>query len=461
MSGRLLSYHAFSDAWSGQTAMAIRRLLSSVLRFGRKAARNNGRSQPPGCVGSSSEPVDVIFAELARALLSCRGEASVGTMAEDLLALYAGSSETQKAAILRRLGECFGPDRESIERAWALYQDKGEKHLPSLAAAIEAPRKELFRRLNFSPSGSSALVSMRADLHALLSPAEEAAALIEADLHDVLQWCFNRGFLELKPITWSSPASLLESVIKFEAVHQITGWEDLRNRLNPPDRRCYGFFHQAMPQDLLIFVEVALTRGMADNVQNVLLTGRDPLSAHDADTANFYSISNCQVGLRGISFGHFLIKQVVLDLQRELPNLTTFCTLSPIPGFMNWLFETSHPLLDHLKPGWQHSNHSEEIGQRLAQTAARYLLNTRNSGNLPRDPVARFHLGNGARLERVHAFADMSEKGLSESAGVMVNYRYDLPTIADNHEAYLKSGIVAAAHSIIRLSQEHSTVAAA
>ena len=191
------------------------------------------------------------------------------------------------------------------------------------------------------------------------------------------------------------------------------------------------------------------------------MTRRRPSSRQEADTANFYSISNCQAGLRGISFGNFLIEQVVIELQRELPNLRNFCTLSPIPGFMSWLSEASDPLADRLRPGWQHSSHSEEIGKRLAEKAARYLLKVRNSSNLPRDPVARFHLGNGARLERIRAFADMSEKGMTESAGLMVNYRYDLCSIAENHEAYMRNGTLAAAPALIRAAEEQGTSAAA
>lgn len=301
---------------------------------------------------------------------------------------------------------------------------------------------------------------MRADLLALFPLGDVVVTLVDADLCHLLQSWFNRGFLQMKRIDWSSPASLLESVIAFEAVHHITGWDDLRHRLDPPDRRCYAFFHPAMPQDPLIFVEVALTRGIPDNVQRVLIVERERIAAEDADTACFYSISNCQAGLRGISFGHFLIKQVALDLQRELANLQTFCTLSPLPGFVRWLREQFPALVAQLIPG-RETSQSRELADMLVRRAADYLLNARNTKHLPRDPVARFHLGNGARLERIHPFADISDKGLAESAGLMVNYLYDLPSLAENHEAFVHDGTVAAAPDITRVARAQRTAVAA
>jgi malonyl-CoA decarboxylase len=396
------------------------------------------------------------FIELAHALLSSRGEASGVAIAQDMLALYAQSTEEEKRVIFLRLADDFGPSTQAIERAWAIYHANGNEGLPALAAAIEAPRQELFRRLNFARGGTAALVRMRADLLALLPGKTGGAELVDADLLHLLQSWFNRGFLQMKRIDWSSPASLLESVIQFEAVHHINGWDDLRNRLDPPDRRCYAFFHPAMPHDLLIFVEVALTRGMPANVQGILASDREPIAGQDADAACFYSISNCQKGLRGVSFGHFLIKQVAIDLQRELPNLGTFCTLSPLPGFMHWLREESGDLAARLTPEWEHAEAGNpgEMADLLVAQAADYLLNARTPNNLPRDPVARFHLGNGARLERIVPFADESERGLAQSAGLMVNYLYDLPTIAENHEAFAHGGIVAAAPEIARLARE-------
>ena len=424
---------------------AIARLLSSFSRHGRDALR---RILPPGSQPSMpGSPADggIAFGELARALLSSRGEASGVAIAQDILALYDASGEAEKQAIFRLLAREFGPDRNAIQQAWMRYDADGDGVLPALANAVEAPRQELFRRLNLAPRGTVALVRMRADLLSLFPPGDADAALVDADMVHLLQSWFNRGFLEMRRIDWSSPARLLESVIAFEAVHHINGWDDLRNRLEPSDRRCYAFFHPAMPNDLLIFVEVALTRGMPCDVQDILTGTRPWLAAEHADTACFYSISNCQAGLRGISFGHFLIKQVAVDLQRELPNLRTFCTLSPVPGFMRWLRAQAPGVAAQVTGGEVEAAH-------LAGLAAAYLLNARNPGHKPLDPVARFHLGNGARLERIHAFADRSDKGVSESAGVMVNYLYDLPSVAENHEAFVHDGTVSVAPEIARLA---------
>jgi malonyl-CoA decarboxylase len=269
-------------------------------------------------------------------------------------------------------------------------------------------------------------------------PRNGGTTRIDADLSHLLQSWFNRGFLSMQPINWSSPASLLERVIRHEAVHDILDWNDLRNRLQPPDRRCFGFFHPAMPEEPLIFVEVALTQGVPDSIQAVLADGRAPLSEEEADTAVFYSISNCQPGLRGISFGHFLIKQVATDLKRDLPNLEIFVTLSPIPGLMDWL-RTEEPGL----AGQACKAVDVEVRDHLLELTARYFLEAKNRQGRPRDPVARFHLGNGARLERLNWMGDSSEKGLRQSAGMMVNYRYHLPAIEELHEAYANQGTIA------------------
>jgi malonyl-CoA decarboxylase len=270
----------------------------------------------------------------------------------------------------------------------------------------------------------------------------------------------------LKRIDWSSPADVLEKIIRYEAVHAIDGWDDLRLRLAPPDRRCFAFFHPQMPNDPLIFVEVALTRGAPEAIAGLLATERAPLEPSEADTAVFYSISNTQKGLRGISFGNFLIKQVVEELAREMPNLKTFVTLSPVPGFSAWLdAETAAGggLLEGMEgreslalvrtPGWQDDEAARAAaGPALARAAAVYLLSAKRKNGRPVDPVARFHLGNGASLERINLFADLSENGLRQSHGVMVNYGYDQASIEKNHEAYANDGKIACSAAVRRLA---------
>ena len=263
---------------------------------------------------------------------------------------------------------------------------------------------------------------MRADLLRLI-PRSDPRARIDLDFQHLFTSWFNRGFLVLRPISWESPASILEKIIAYEAVHAIDSWDDLRRRVEPIDRRCFAFFHPAMPDEPLIFVEVALTRGIPGSVQKLLAEDRDPLAAERADTAVFYSISNCQAGLAGISFGNSLIKQVAEDLAAELPNITNFVTLSPIPTLTRWMRE------EGIDPATLDA-------EALRACAARFLLNAKRGDGLPYDPVTRFHLGNGACVHAVHAGADISEKGMAESAGAMVNYRYDPDTFAENHERF-------------------------
>ena len=420
---------------------AVSRLISSFSKRGRALVERivpvslQSRTSQGHSVGSET------LIDLATALLSTRGEASGVAIAQDILDLYGRCTDDEKADFFSSLGRRLSPDRDAIENAWARYKSEGDRQLPLLSKAVEAPRQEFFRRLNLAPGGTAALVHMRADLLNLQRSGDPVLALVEADLQHLLQSWFNRGFLAMRPINWSSPARLLENVIRFEAVHHINGWDDLRNRLDPPDRRCYAFIHPAMPDDLLIFVEVALTKGIASSVQDILSERRSPISMTDADTASFYSISNCQEGLRGISFGHFLIKQVANDLRRELPNLARFATLSPLPGFLAWLGKTGDPQTAELTGDWWRSESADALRGWLMQRAAEYLVNVKDAKGRPLDPVARFHLGNGARLERINWLADVSPNGMRQSAGLMVNYLYDLQDIEENHESYAERGV--------------------
>jgi malonyl-CoA decarboxylase len=296
---------------------------------------------------------------------------------------------------------------------------------------------------------------------------EELESVGEDLVHLFHSW-FNRGFLVMQRITWSTPADILERIIRYEAVHTIQGWDDLRRRLQPADRRCYAFFHPSLVDEPLIFVEVALTRDIPSSIQDVLADEREILSPDRATTAVFYSISNCQPGLRGISFGNFLIKQVVEDLCRDLSSLKTFVTLSPAPGFGRWLdsvalnpegaglggFETTR-LAPLRTPDWHRDPAlSAEVRPTLLGLGAAYYLRAKGRRGQPLDPVARFHLGNGARLERLNFLGDTSPKGLSEAAGLMVNYVYDLDTIEDHHEAYANQSAVAASGRVQRLLRD-------
>ena len=383
----------------------------------------------------NSQPLE----SLCAGLLSSRGEISGMSLAQSILDRYAGLDDAGKRAFFSYLGTALDVPSDAALAALKLYQsDPTAAHYAALINAVEPPRLQLIRRLNQSHDATARLVSMRADLIAMLKTAPELARLDVDFKHLFISW-FNRGFLVLRPISWSSPAHILEKIITYESVHAIQSWDDLRRRLQPADRRCFAFFHPAMPDEPLIFVEVALTRGTPSSVQDILADNRTAIAASDADTAAFYSISNCQAGLAGISFGNSLIKTVVQNLLRELPQIRTFVTLSPIPGLMSWLCDAGHDdkLADpDAAPG----------------LAAYYLLHAKHRTGQPLDPVARFHLNNGASVAALHAQADISAKGMAQSSGVMVNYLYDLTKIGDNHEAFANQHTVIADKSVRSLA---------
>jgi malonyl-CoA decarboxylase len=355
--------------------------------------------------------------------------------------------------------------------AKAYLEDPSPYSLERLSTAVESPRQELFRQLNLAPGATADIVAMRGDLLDLLGEAPELGA-VDVDLKHLLGSWFNRGFLVLRSIDWSTPASILEKIIEYEAVHQIQGWDDLRRRLDPRDRRCFGFFHPSLVDEPLIFVEVALTREIPDSIQELL--AETPVEAEAAGaptTAVFYSISNCQKGLQGISFGNFLIKQVVEELAQELPSLRYFVTLSPAPRFAAWLVrnrgtDVDGPLTDSDRevvkrldePSWAaHAEHQDELKSVVLPLAAHYFLRAKNKNGRPVDPVARFHLGNGARLERINWLGDKSGKGLRLSHGLMVNYLYVLKDIEKNHEAYVNDGTVVTSRAVRSLLRTSDT----
>jgi malonyl-CoA decarboxylase len=391
--------------------------------------------------------------QLASTLLSERGEGSGAQIARELLKVLRALDATDRRSFQRHLATEFHPDKAALRSAAERYlADSGAETAAALAQAADPPRQELLRRMNVAPGSTGALIAMRSELTAHLHD-EPELKLLDADLRHLFASWFNRGFLELRRIDWQSPAAVLEKLIAYEAVHEIKGWDDLRRRL-APDRRCFAFFHPALPGEPLIFVEVALVQGLAAAMPPLLARETDEEAAQAqaarADTAIFYSISNCQDGLRGISFGNFLIKQVVEELHAEFPQLERFSTLSPVPGFRRWLMrrlaEGSDPdaaLLPELEcDGWWHDvAQSEKLRPALMRLCALYLTRQPSPGSRI-DPVARFHLGNGARLERINWLGNAAHCAIQESFGIMVNYLYDHESIEDNHEAFVRDGTI-------------------
>jgi len=428
-------------------------LLASISERGRTLLR---RARTSDARQDASELV-----ELCEALLSGRGEASGTAMAREVLDRYHDLDEAGRRSFFDSLARNYGPDREKLAQAIESWRTQpNDADASDLHFASEPRRQELIRRLNRAPGGTSDLVAMRADLLDLMKGDKDLAALDRDVAHLLASW-FNRGFLVLRRIDWSTPANILEKIIRYEAVHEIRDWDDLRRRIDGVDRRCYAFFHPALVDEPLIFVEVALTESMPGAIAPLLAEDREPVPIERARTAVFYSISNTQRGLGGISFGNFLIKQVVEELRRELPKLENFVTLSPVPGFMQWLKQTADlpvsneekALLAHLdNPDWfENAELADQLRSVVEPLAAYYFLKARTPKGRLIDSVARFHLGNGARLEQINWLGDVSPKGLRESAGIMVNYLYRLEDIEKNHEAYANQGTVAASGAVRKL----------
>lgn len=394
--------------------------------------------------------------EQAELLLGSRGEASGVARAELLIQSYLAADAQIRTAFLRKVAALFGPDMTRLRRAVDAFEIKaGGAELSELHAAAEPRRQELIRRLNLAPGGTAALVRMREELLARIGEFPELKILDSDFVHLLSSW-FNRGFLVLRPIDWSTPANILEKIIRYEAVHEIRGWDDLRRRIEPADRRCFAFFHPALPDEPLVFVEVALMAEIPTAIAPLIASGRATLDPAAATTAVFYSISNCQRGLAGVSFGNFLIKQVVRDLKAMLPRLSTFVTLSPVPGFAAWLAKEARPAgLEALadKDWHAHPEISAQVERPLLRQAATYLLHARSASGRPLDPVARFHLGNGAQLDRMNFLGDLSSKGMAQSHGLMVNYRYVLDEIEENHESFAEQGRICASPQVLAHDQ--------
>ena len=440
-----------------------------------------------GTGAQNVEPTDKVLARIRRQLRECAeglgGEVSTRLRAGRLANTYLGLDDAGRIAFLRMIALEFGPDPKKIAKAHEAYQaavgtDRQWDAEAQLRAAMRSSRIRILTQFNAIPQGVKFLVDLRADLLRFLERHQELKSL-DRELEARLTAWFDVGFLELARVTWNSPAALLEKIVQYEAVHEIQSWRDLKNRLGS-DRRCYAFFHPRMPDEPLIFVEVALTEGLADNVQKLLDADAPAFDASRATTATFYSISATQDGLRGVSFGNFLLKRVVDDLKRDFPKIDTFATLSPIPGLCRWASKNAAEVaaafteadwkrlaaLDIDGPESERLRHAlagghQWVGDRalaralrdpLLRVAAAYLIGGGRDGR-PIDPVARFHLGNGARIERLNWLADVSDKGLDQSWSVMVNYLYDPTRIEDNVESFAGSGEIDAAAAVKRLAR--------
>jgi malonyl-CoA decarboxylase len=429
-------------------------LLQTISERGRALLARNRR------VDATARSESLV--ELCEDLLSSLGEASGVARAREILGRYNELTTGPRIAFFEALAERFGTDPERMQAAIAAWRERpAATTAAEVHAASEPRRQELFRRLNLAPGGTAALVHMREQLMDALDHRDDLAAVDEDFVHLFSSW-FNRGFLVLRRIDWSTPAIVLDKIIRYEAVHEISDWDDLRRRIDPSDRRCYAFFHPALVDDPLIFVEVALTRDIPAAIAPILSPEREVMEPDKMRTAVFYSISNCQRGLAGVSFGNFLIKQVVEEICREMPKLATFVTLSPVTNFAAWLKreraqdnstalnEADKALFAALdEPDWWRAEETAaRLQDPLMRAAAWYFLRARNGRGLPADAVARFHLGNGARLERINWLADTSERAMAQGHGLMVNYQYDLDDIEKNHEAYAESRTVVASSAV-------------
>ena len=453
------------------------RALNSIADRGRELLKLSGRTEGVEALGA-----------LCHRLLVNRGEASGIALAREVLNKYALLDHEKRLEFFRVLASEFNPDTTALQSAMSAYlADPAPRNLTALVSAVEPPRQDLLRSLNMAPGGTSALVQMRSDLLDFL-PDDDSLSVVDSDLKHLFASWFNRGFLDLERIDWHSPADVLEKLIRYESVHVINGWDDLRRRL-ANDRSCYAFFHPAMPEVPLIFVEVALVKGMASNVQPLLDVEGVILDPTEADTAIFYSINNTQKGLRGISFGNFLIKQVLMELNRDFPHIRLAATLSPMPRFRRTLENVLHGELSTLTEQMldallheQANGLRNETGvatplralvQQLEDTssmsmAARTALErvavaylSAESRGMLLDPVARFHLANGARIERINISADGSKQGREASYGVMVNYVYDLEQVEANHENFINDGEIASSRSLSRILRDVERVRAA
>ena len=383
-------------------------------------------------------------------LISNKGAAFGITVARDITDLYQTLSPEKKLLFFKKINEKFRPNHTKVTEAIDLYKaEQNDKNLFKLFITSEGQRRELFRRMNMSPNGISTIVSLREDLLKILNENKELKPL-DNDLRELFKSWFNPGFLKLAKITWDTKAAVLEKIIQYERVHKIKDMNELKRRLGE-DRRFFSYFHPALDDEPIIFVQVALTNGLGKSIQEIMKPSAE--GAKKYDTATFYSISNCQEGLSRVTLGNFLIKRVVYEIQEELPNIKNFGTLSPIPGFRDWFTTLDEKIIQNILGKIPYNNVSFlkssnlKVGDgrivsnkhAITKLVSHYLMNEKNKKGLPINDVCRFHLGNGAIIDDININANVSEVGLNRSFGVMVNYLYELKNIEKNHEDYINN----------------------
>ena len=386
----------------------------------------------------------------ADSVMSSSGEVSSIVFAEHLLHLINDQTDEELLVFLNYLLTEYDIDTESLlENVQAYQSERNQDNLNLISSSSEPKWIELFRRLNAAPAGTHKLIKLREKIKYLLTMGNLELESLDKGLLRLFKYWFNPSFLVLEKIDWSTPANVLEKIIEYEAVHEINSWDDLRARLAPSDRQCFAFFHPLIPEDPLIFVEVALTNKIPETIAEVIRIERDEIENDQINTAVFYSISNCQNGLSGISFGNFLIKKVAHKLRQEIDGLDNFLTLSPLPGLMRWL-ENNAPL------SYERCKNKTIEDNDLIQKTIKYLTESNRNDGLPNDPVARFHLGNGAILKQININGDLSNKGLDQSNGVMVNYLYDLDTVERNHELFVQTKEVLLSNELKSFKKKYS-----
>ena len=412
-------------------------ILSSVMKGTRRLNRLRSKS-----FGKLHKNIN----KAVDSVMSTTGEVSSLVYSEHLLNLIEKLDDKSLYKFLNHLLSNYDIDTKKLTKDVKNYSsEKNDKNLQKIRISSEPLWIELFRRLNSTSNGTYRLVRLREKIRAMNKPELKA---FDSGLLKLFKYWFNPSFLVLEKIDWETPANILEKIIEYEAVHQINSWDDLRARLAPTDRQCFAFFHPLIPNDPLIFVEVALTTGLPESIQNIIKLEREEIDIEDANTAIFYSISNCHNGLLGISFGNFLIKKVASNLKRELPDLNQFMTLSPLPGFMKWMEEYS-PI------SFERCSEKNCGDEELMKNAVKYLTKSERNDGMPNDPVSRFHIGNGASLEKINLNADTSEKGMMQSFGVMANYLYDLKVVEENHENFFKNKAVPVSNKIDSLKKKY------
>ena len=383
-------------------------------------------------------------------VMSTTGEVSSIAFAGHLLDLIEAETEDGLDEYLSYLLKEYDIDTDSLLKNVEAYsRDKNSTNLGLIGNSSEPRWIELFRRLNATPGGTHRLIKLRERIKTLLNDGREHLKTLDAGLLKLFKYWFNSSFLVLEKIDWSTPANVLEKIIEYEAVHEINSWDDLRARLAPNDRQCFAFFHPLIPEDPLIFVEVALTNGIPESIESVIKIDRDEIEYNKINTAVFYSISNCQDGLAGISFGNFLIKKVAHKLKQEISEIDKFVTLSPVPGLMRWME-------NHAPVTYENCINKINDDENLLKKTFLYLTESNREDNLPNDPVARFHLGNGAILHKINLHGDQSKKGMAQSHGVMINYLYDLDIVEKNHELFFKNKEVVLSGEMKSLKKKYS-----